>query len=137
MFLRTKAVFSVAAFLLPPLAFAADFPSSCFVETSEFVPKQPGNVTVSTDWRDDLFFLQNGTVLPAAPKNVTGNAAIAAKLLDAPNWKGADFSKIQDVSEETYVEIPPSVRAEETVRLTFDFGKTLPRETFRLVSSVV
>lgn len=123
--------------LVPVPAFAADFPSSCFVETTEFVPKQPGNVTVLTDLRDDLFFVQNGSVLPMAGKDVVKSADIPAKLVGPPDWDGAVFSNLSDASNDTYVEIPPAVRVKGKTVLEFDFGKTLPRGTFRLVSDIL
>ncbi|MFB0964322.1 MAG: hypothetical protein QMC36_01235 [Patescibacteria group bacterium] len=113
--------------LAPVPAFAADFPSSCFVETSEFAPKQPGNVTVVTDARDDLFFVQNGEALPVLAKDVVRNVDVPAKLVNPPDWEGADFSKLSDASSETYVEVPPSVRAEGASMLTFVFDSVQPR----------
>lgn len=123
--------------LAPIPASAADFPSSCFVETAEFAPKQPGNVTVATDWRDDLFFVQNGEALPSITKDVVRNADISATLANPPKWKGAVFSKLSDASFETYVEVPPSVRAEGVATLEFVFDTVLPRGSFRLISQIV
>lgn len=123
--------------LAPVPAFAADFPSSCFVETSEFAPKQPGNVTVATDWRDDLFFVQNGEALPSVTKDVVRNADVPAKLSNPPDWNGAVFSNLSDASSDTYVEVPPSVRAEGSASLEFVFDSVQPRGTFRLLSDIV
>lgn len=135
---KTPAFLACAMLALTPFpASAADFPSSCFVETSEFVPKQPGNVTVATDWRGDLFFVQNGEVLPSVTKDVAREVAIPAKLANPPEWKGAVFSNLSDSSSETYVEVPPSVRAEGVATLEFVFDTVLPRGSFRLVSEVV
>lgn len=123
--------------LAPIPASAADFPSSCFVETAEFAPEQPGNVTVATDWRDDLFFVQNGEALPSLTKDVVRNVDIPAKLANPPKWKGAVFSNLSDSSSETYVEVPPSVRAEGVATLEFVFDSVLPRGSFRLISEIV
>lgn len=123
--------------LAPIAASAADFPSSCFVETAEFAPKQPGIVTVATDARDDLFFVQNGEVLPSAAKDVVRNVDIPAKIANPPKWKGAVFSNLSDASSETYVEVPPSVRAEGIATVEFVFDSVQPRGSFRLVSDIV
>lgn len=134
-----KPKFLACAFvaITPVPAFAADFPSSCFVETAEFAPRQPGNVTVATDWRDDLFFVQNGEALPSLIKDVVRNADVPAKLTNPPQWKGAVFSNLSDASSETYVEVPPSVRAEGVATLEFVFDTVLPRDSFRLVSEIM
>lgn len=136
--LKKPAFLACAMFALAPFpASAADFPSSCFVEAAEFAPKQPGNVTVSTDARDDLFFIQNGEVLPSISKDVVRDVAIPAKLANPPKWKGAVFPNLSDASSETYVEVPPAVRAEGVATLEFVFDAVQPRGSFRLISEIV
>ena len=127
MLLKPKFLACALVALAPVPAFAADFPSSCFVETSEFAPKQPGNATVVTDARDDLFFVQNGEALPILAKDVVRNVAVPVKIANPPDWEGAVFSSLSDENSETFVEVPPSVRAEGDSSLTFVFDSVQPR----------
>ena len=127
MLLKPKFIACALVALAPVPAFAADFPSSCFVETSDIAPKQPGVATVVTDARDDLFFVQNGEALPALSKNVLRSVSVPAKIANPPDWEGAVFSNLSDGSSDTFVEVPPSARAEGASSLTFVFDAVQPR----------
>lgn len=124
-------------FLLVPLFFLAFVPSSifalepqCFIEYAEFTQSGSSPLFVSTEERDDLFFVQNQSIIPSQIKPLVIRSRVPYTLssnIDAVS-QGTVSILTDDIST-SQIEIAP-LMAPDGFTMTLNFTVPLVKGTF-------